>query len=102
MRANTRLSENLGHSVHYGLAVQSPLTEAGPSQNQSVHMFIEALGRYHFDAPDPGQRPPTLELVPGLHWQMGDNWWMSSGVSVPLGGNRTDAGMVQITCSWRF
>lgn len=102
LRASPNWTDNLERSIHYGLAVQQPIPGLDSGPIGSLHMFVEALGRQR-NNPDLVDRPTsTLEMLPGLHWQMGDNWWMQGGILLPMGSSRLDAGLWQITCSWRF
>jgi hypothetical protein len=58
-----------------------------------MYLFFQALGRYRYDGdPSSQRRTGTWELVPGIHWRMGDNCWMS------LGASRFSL----LTCSWQF
>jgi hypothetical protein len=101
LRANSHWSDSLGQQINYGLALQSPLPGIESTPSRSVHMFLEALGRYRMDG-DPTQHG-NWDLLPGLHWQLNESWWMSGGVLMPLGGTpRLDAHLWQITCSWQF
>jgi hypothetical protein len=102
VRANSEWSSGLHRSVRYGLAVQCPVPAAENLPGQGMHMFIEALGRYHYDALTPGTAQPNLELLPGLHWRMAENWWVSGGLLVPLGAPRPENKLWQFTCSWQF
>jgi hypothetical protein len=82
--------------------LQSPLPGTNNMPGQSVHLFVEALGRYRIDG-DPSQRTAlNWELLPGVHWRLGENWWMSGGILMPLGLPRPDAHLWQITASWQF
>jgi hypothetical protein len=100
LRANSHWSDSLGAQINYGLALQSPIPGTESTPNRSVHMFVEALGRYRMDG-DPTQHG-NWELLPGLHWRLNESWWMSGGVLMPLGTPRPDAHLWQITCSWQF
>jgi hypothetical protein len=107
LRANTRSIGRLERNVRYGLAAQHALPFS-PFTNDAdidpcLFVFVEALGRYRFDQSDPSrqQRPP-LELLPGLHWRLQENWWISGGWIVPLCGPRPENKLWQITCSWQF
>jgi hypothetical protein len=92
----------MGRAVQYGLAVQSPLTAFSRPAGPGVHMFVEALGGLG-RSPEPSlNRPAGWGIIPGVHWRLTDSWWVSSGLVVPVGNNRPDTGLVQITCSWRF
>lgn len=102
LRANSRWSEGFDRGVEYGLALQSPLPGLETSSRRCLHLFLEALGRYRFDA-DPTLRSTSAwDLLPGLHWQLRDNWWLSGGVLMPLGSPRSELQTWQITCSWQF
>jgi hypothetical protein len=102
VRANSRWSDSLERQINYGLALQSPLPGIDPAPGRSVHVFLEALGRYRMDS-DPTQRTAlNWELLPGVHWRLGESWWMSGGVLMPLTAPRPDARSWQITCSWQF
>lgn len=102
VRANSRWSDSPERCVQYGLALQYPLGEGDTTGCHTLHWFIEALGRYRYD-PDLNPHPlPSWELLPGLHWRAGPNWWVSGGVSVPVSSPRVGAGLWQLTCSWRF
>ena len=102
LRANSHWSDSLERQINYGLALQSPLPGIEPAPGRSVHVFLEALGRYRIDG-DPSLRAPlNWELLPGVHWRLGDSWWMSGGILMPLGVPRPDAHLWQITCSWQF
>jgi hypothetical protein len=98
-----RFGNELGHAVQCGMAVQRPLL--GPSEGTAgnVFVFVEALGRYRYDgAAGLGANPLSAwEMVPGLHWKMASNWWMSGGVVVPL-DNRPSGNHWQFTCSIQF
>jgi hypothetical protein len=95
-------SDNLNRHFGYGVALTRPLPGLPTDNNQSVHVFVEALGRFT-DSQDPtGRTPANFELLPGLHWRVGENWWMSGGLIVPVGAQRSEAGLWQLTCSWRF
>lgn len=109
VRAGTEWSDQVERHYRYGLAVQSPLTDpTGIMTFGSVHLFVEALGRYQTDSytyssSAPGQRPVNpWEVLPGLHWQLHENCWMSGGLIVPLGSSRSENNLWHITCSWKF
>jgi hypothetical protein len=102
VRANSHWSDSLDRQINYGLALQSPIPGTESTPGRSVHLFLEALGRYRIDG-DPSLRASlNWEVLPGVHWQIGENWWMSGGILMPLGAARPDARLWQITCSWQF
>jgi hypothetical protein len=91
----------LDRSVQYGMAVQRPLLP----QDDSIFLFVEALGRYHYDSTTSATTAsaPTMEVLPGMHVKMSDGWWLSGGVILPVNQNRpVDAHLWQITCSFQF
>jgi hypothetical protein len=88
--------------LRYGVAMQSPLPGADLGPGQSLHCFVEALGRSRGPGDVPAQAPAGWSLLPGLHWRVGDSWWVSGGLIFPLGGSRAEAGLWHLTCAWRF
>jgi hypothetical protein len=89
-------------SFQAGFGVQSPFPGVGGGPGQGVHWFVEALGSVKPIPHSTASPTPFLGVIPGLHWQLRDNWWMSSGVVLPVGITHAESGKVQITCSWRF
>jgi hypothetical protein len=92
VRAHAGWSEDFETGFRYGVGLQYAVPWLAITPNQSVYFFMEALGRYQ-QLPDVGAaRPPLLEVIPGIHWRMGDNWWIAVGAA--------RRGLV--TCSWQF
>jgi len=86
----------------YGLAVQQPLPAITSTSPSNLHLIVEALGRQRREL-FAGQRTPAgWELLPGLHWRVSDQCWMSGGVILPLGATRVDPGLWQLTCRWQY
>jgi hypothetical protein len=102
IHANSRWADRLEQSIHYGMAIQSPLIDATSNSCGCVHMFMAALGRCQAESFTGRQAGANFEMLPGLHWQVRENWWLSGGVVVPIGPDRYEGGLWQITCSWRF
>ncbi len=99
LRANSRWSDSLERHINCGVALQSPFPG---TDSRNAYLFLEALGRYRIEG-DSSQRPSlNWDLLPGIHWRLGDNWWMSGGILMPLGLPRPEARLWQITCSWQF
>jgi hypothetical protein len=90
-------------NVQYGMAVQRSLLDTGPDAFGSLYFFVGALGRYRVQN-DSSTPPPSLELLPGLHWRLSDTWWMSGGVMLPVTpSSRPDNTLPwQLTCSFQF
>jgi hypothetical protein len=92
IQARSGWTENLETGFRYGVAFQYTVPWLSTGPNQSVQFFVEALGRYQKDAVSCPTQAPLLEFVPGIHWRVGDNWWISVGAA-----RRT-----LVTCSWQF
>jgi hypothetical protein len=92
IHANSRWQDNLSTNFQYGMALQYPLPGLKAQANQSVYVFVQALGRYRFDGATTDGHQTLWEVLPGLHWRCSDNCWMSLGV---LHHNF-------LTCSWQF
>jgi hypothetical protein len=91
-------------SVQCGVAVQRPLLPAAvqPDGSGSVYWFVEALGRYHYDATQTGAAP-IWEVVPGMQWKVNEAMFISGGVSLPVTGDQpVSARLWQITCQFKF
>jgi hypothetical protein len=86
-----------GRSTHYGVALQSPCPGLGGGPISGVHLFVEALGSHRSD------NDGNFQLLPGVHWQVRDNWWLAGGFMLPVSANRPDGSRLwQLTCSWQF
>jgi hypothetical protein len=103
------LNYRLHHSLQYGVALQRPvgglfpeLFSEGPG---NVYVFVEALGRYRYDGVT-GPGPASVwEVLPGVQWRLSDNWWVTGGVSLPVGGTTSPdprPWQGQVTCSVQF
>jgi hypothetical protein len=102
VRAAGGWSDNLGRNVEFGVAIHRPMPMPDGSDTRNLFLFIQALGRHRPEFLSETRRSALWEVLPGVHWRMSDNWWMSSGVIVPVGNARSDLGLWQVTCSWQF
>lgn len=102
LRVRPGWEDRLGHSLDYGVAVAQPLPCFDSLTLPQVHFFLEALGRYRVDGDVRAGNQPVWELLPGLHWRMGENWWLTGGVLMPLNAPLRDFNVWQVTCSWQF
>jgi hypothetical protein len=93
----------LHRQMQYGFAVQRPVWDTGPDNVGSFYLFVEALGRYRYNANVVGP-PAVWEMVPGVHWRLTDNLWLSGGVLMPVNAIPTarEARLWQFTCSFQF
>jgi len=95
-------TNNLNRSIHYGAALVRPLVDDIPLNLGNIYWFVGALGRYRFDADPTTYHAPTWELMPGFHWQLGENVWLACGFLVPMKQPDMDSPLWQLTCSFQF
>jgi hypothetical protein len=88
-------------NLQCGMAVQRPLVADGPEVLRSVYLSVGALGRLR---PEHGSLTlqPTYDVLPGLQWHVNDNWWLASGLLLPVGPVHTAPSQWQLTCSLQF
>src|SRR6266496_3469295 len=80
IHVNSRLSENLGTRIHYGMGIQTPVPELCPRGEEGLFFFVQAMGRYRFD--NLGEsRPAVWDVYPGIQYRVNDNCWFSVGAS---------------------
>jgi hypothetical protein len=85
----------------YGVAVQRALSTEENDPLSCLFVSLGALGQGATAAP---ARVNSVEVLPGLHWQPAETWWMSAGYALPVGPGRGDpaARQWQLTCSWQY
>lgn len=88
----------LQRDLQYGMAVQRSLAKDALG---NLYVYLGALGKYRLER-DASRSPSGFEVLPGLHWKVADNWWMTGGVIVPVGSTRADTNLWQVTCSFQF
>lgn len=87
--------------VQYGMALHRPVATGLNDPLRNLFLSFGALGLYRIEKET--RAPVSLEVVPGLHYRAGENWWISGGMSLPVGGARTDGSQLwQVTCSVQF
>jgi hypothetical protein len=91
-RARSGWTDDLETNIHYGMALQYALPGLAFCPRQSFHLFVEALGRYRYDGETIPGRSMNWEFIPGIHWRMGEKWWLEVGAA------KTSI----ITCGWHF
>jgi hypothetical protein len=77
--------------LNYGMALQCPLAPWVEPADRCLFVFVQALGTYDYVGDRQG-KALNWEVVPGIHWRINDNFWMSLGAS-KLG---------MLTCSWQY
>jgi hypothetical protein len=102
IRASSRWADSLELNTRYGVALARPIPGLATFPGTSFHWFVEALGQQRNTGEFSPRPASAWEVLPGVHWQGGQNWWMSGGLVFPVGASRQDSSLFQITCSWRF
>jgi hypothetical protein len=89
--------------LEYGMALQRPVLPPGVVPGgDNLYFVLGTLGRYSIASP--GQTP-ALDMLPGVHWQMGRNGFVAGSLVLPLTGAaplRLDNGGWQLTFSLQF
>jgi hypothetical protein len=97
VRVDSLPSGPLHRSVEGGVAVQRPLiTDVDGSSG--VYFFVQTSCRYRYATPTTDVSPAVWEVLPGVHWRIYENCGLSGGVILPVGGERVERGMWQVTC----
>jgi hypothetical protein len=92
----------LPRSARYAVAVQQPLGDELSGLN-NVFFFVEALGSYRYDASAASPGPAARwDVLPGVHWKLADNWWLSGGVGMPVQNDGLEHHFWQFTCTLQF
>jgi hypothetical protein len=91
----------LQRNLQYGMAVQRPIVADGPDGLRSVFLSVGALGQLRPER-DNLRLVPSCDVLPGLHWHVNDNWWLSSAVLLPVGPVHAAPSQWQLTCSFQF
>ena len=99
--SNSDGSVPLQRNLQYGMALQRPIAANGPEGFRNLFLSVGAMGQVH-PQHDSFKVTPSWDVLPGLHWHLNDNWWVSGGVLVPVGPTHSAPGQWQFTCSLRF
>jgi hypothetical protein len=91
----------LDRSLQYGLGVATPLL-GSPTSGRACFLFIEALGAQANTLTAGGPVSQAWQVIPGIHWRGGKDWWLSGGLLLPLDATDLAAPLWQITCSRHF
>jgi hypothetical protein len=87
--------------LQYGLGVATPLL-GSPGAGRTCYVFVEALGGRQNSLDAGGPASLSWQVVPGIHWRGGKDWWLSGGLLLPLDPTDLNAPLWQITCSRHF
>jgi hypothetical protein len=95
--------------VEYGIALQHPLLLPETDVDGGLYFYVGAIGRVTDprDLPPLAARQPTLEVLPGLHWQLDSKTWLTGALIVPVSRGtttptQTNQPLWQLTCQFRF
>jgi hypothetical protein len=103
--------QTINRDLQYGLAIHRPLTTASNDPLSGVYVSVGALGQMRMSDPTTNfnsnvRIPPSWEVLPGLHYKVADNWWISGAVVLPVGTQQTTTSSTlqqwQVTCSFQF
>jgi hypothetical protein len=81
--------DNPTRRTFYGVAWQCPLFGHDKDSDQGVFFFVQAMGRFYYDETS---TRPAMTILPGIHWRVSDNCWLS------VGGTRHGL----ISWAWQF
>ncbi len=94
-------TQAIRRDLQCGLALQRPLSREDNDPLRHLYLSVGVLGLYRIDSDARNQ--VVWEMLPGLHYKVTDNWWISTGMSVPVGPTRIEPGQQwQVTCSLQF
>jgi hypothetical protein len=92
IRTGGNWGDQLESNFNCGMALECAIPWLSADANHGCHFFVEALGKYRPGGPDVAGPAMSWEVIPGIHWRMGENWWVSIGA----------ARKSLITWSWQF
>jgi hypothetical protein len=95
----------LQRNLQYGLAVQRSLASLGAEPLRNFYVYMGALGQYRPERNESSGGVALWQMLPGVHWRLADNVWVSGGVILPVGPSRADTATAlpwQLTCSFQF
>jgi hypothetical protein len=103
--SNTGTGSTVQRDLQYGMAVQRSLATIGPESLRNIYLYMGALGQVRPERNEQSGALATWRMLPGVYWQLADNWWMSGGFLLPVGPARSDSSVNlpwQLTCSFQF
>jgi hypothetical protein len=97
--------QSINRDLQYGLALQRPVTTDANDPFRCVYLSVGALGLMKLNDTTTTRTPVQWEVLPGLHYKMGDSWWISGALVLPVGNTNTASSTLQqwqVTCSFQF
>ena len=84
------------NALNCSMGFQCPMPLLTTRQDQGVYLFVQALANYNYDSirASNGGHATNWEFIPGVHYRLNPNCWMSLGAS--MNGNGL------LTCLWQF
>jgi hypothetical protein len=95
----------INRDLQYGVALQRPVTTDVNDPFRCVYLSVGALGLMRLNETTNVRTPVQWEVLPGLHYKMADNWWISGALVLPVGNSTNTASTLQqwqVTCSFQF
>jgi hypothetical protein len=97
--------QSINRDLQYGLALQRPVTTDVNDPFRCVYLSVGALGLMKLNDTTNTRQPVQWEVLPGLHYKAGENWWISGALVLPVGTQTNAASTLQqwqVTCSFQF
>jgi hypothetical protein len=91
VRTASHWADRVDGNYQCGISWQCPLFVSSDDKT-GLYVFMQALGRFRYEADSQTGRPAVWEFAPGIHWRIADSCWMSLGLM------RSSL----LTCSWRY
>jgi hypothetical protein len=103
-------TQQINPNFQYGLGLHRPITTDENDPFRYVYLSVGALGQVRTSDVTAStaslHAPPSLEVLPGLHYKMTDSCWISGGMVLPVGNtprlDTTPGQQWQVTCSFQF
>jgi hypothetical protein len=102
---STGTGRQVERNLQYGMALQRSLASLGAEPLRNVYVYMGALGQYRPERNEASGNAALWQMLPGVHWRLADNVWLSGGVILPVGPSRADTSTAlpwQLTCSFQF
>jgi hypothetical protein len=91
VRTASHWADRVDGNYQCGVSWQCPLLVSSDDKT-GIYVFMQALGRFRYEADAQTGRTAVWEFAPGIHWRIADSCWMSMGLM------RSSL----LTCSWRY
>jgi hypothetical protein len=101
---NTAVQSNLNRDLQYGVALQRPLATESNDPLRFVYLSVGALGQVRLGDSSNSSKPVVWEVLPGVHYKVADNWWISGAVALPVNAQTSNVNgqQWQVFCYLQF